>query len=143
MAYALDLAKYIVTKCVNDKHAISNLQLQKILYFIQVDSYKRYNKPAFKDDFEAWQFGPVIPDVYYYFCSFGGMPIWNTYSYEEVPADEENINRIVEEKRALRAWDLVEQTHRVGGAWAKTYNDGDGNRKIIPKPEIRVDNSCL
>lgn len=29
---ALELAKYIVRKCIIDKHPISNLQLQKILF---------------------------------------------------------------------------------------------------------------
>ena len=32
---AVELAKYIVSKCIKDEHPISNLQLQKILYYIQ------------------------------------------------------------------------------------------------------------
>ena len=36
MYVALDLSKYIISKCVRDGHPISNLQLQKILYYIQV-----------------------------------------------------------------------------------------------------------
>lgn len=32
-------------------------------------------KPAFPDAIEAWQFGPVVPNVYYYYCGFGAMPI--------------------------------------------------------------------
>ena len=68
------MAGYTVSKCINDGLPISNLQLQKILYYIQ----KRYltdNKTAFDDDFEAWQFGPVIPLVYYKYSGFGAMPI--------------------------------------------------------------------
>ena len=64
------MAGYTVSKCINDGLPISNLQLQKILYYIQ----KRYltdNKTAFDDDFEAWQFGPVIPLVYYKYSGFG------------------------------------------------------------------------
>ena len=37
MYSALELSKYIVTKCINDGKPISNLQLQKILYYIQRD----------------------------------------------------------------------------------------------------------
>ena len=67
MAYsAVELSKYIVTKCANDKCPITNLQLQKILYYIQKDYLSR-NELAFDDLFEAWQFGPVIRQVYYYF----------------------------------------------------------------------------
>ena len=32
----LELAKYIVVKCINDRHPISNLQLQKILYYSKI-----------------------------------------------------------------------------------------------------------
>ena len=32
MYNAIDLSKYIVSKCVKDGHPVSNLQLQKILY---------------------------------------------------------------------------------------------------------------
>ena len=67
---ALDLSKYIVAKCIEDGLPISNLQLQKILYYIQKDFLKR-DEMAFPDDIEAWQFGPVVPNVYYYYCGYG------------------------------------------------------------------------
>ena len=79
MTDALALAKYIVTKCVKDDCPISNLQLQKILYFIQVDSLKRTGKTAFPDSIEAWQFGPVVPRVYYFFCGNGALSILDTF----------------------------------------------------------------
>ena len=31
---ATDIAKYIINKCTIEKHAISNLQLQEILYYM-------------------------------------------------------------------------------------------------------------
>ena len=33
---AMDIAKYIIDKCIDDEMPISNLQLQKILYYLQV-----------------------------------------------------------------------------------------------------------
>ena len=56
------LAKYIVQKCYQDGHPISNLQLQKILYFLQI-MYGRSTEGKellFQDDFEAWPYGPVF-----------------------------------------------------------------------------------
>ena len=41
MYNAIELSKYIVSKCVHDKCPISNLQLQKILYYIQKDFLSR------------------------------------------------------------------------------------------------------
>ena len=135
---ALDLAKYIITKCVKDNCAISNLQLQKILYFIQRD-FLRCDESAFSDAIEAWPFGPVVPAVYYHFCIFGSMAITTAYEGIVVEAkDRTRIDRIVETKRVLPPWDLVEDTHRKNGAWDQIYQDGAGNRTVIPPDLIKV-----
>ena len=67
---ATDIAKYIINKCTIEKHAISNLQLQEILYYIQ-KKFLEIELKAFEDDFEVWPSGPVIPEVYYIYCGFG------------------------------------------------------------------------
>ena len=140
MYTAIDLSKYIVAKCIKDACPISNLQLQKILYYIQKKFLQTKNIAAFSDNIEAWQFGPVVPSVYYHFCGFGAMPIsilrrevnWSIES-----ADILVIDAIVEEKRILNPWDMVEETHKPDGAWAQIYKDGLGNRRITPIDLIR------
>jgi uncharacterized phage-associated protein len=124
MYNAIDLAKYIISKCIEDSQPISNLQLQKILYYIQKDFLKR-NEIAFSDDIEAWQFGPVVPNVYYYYCGYGAMLISITNDeFEILPSDAPYIDKIVEEKRTLNPWDMVAETHKPEGAWAKVYKNG-------------------
>ena len=137
MAYsAVELSKYIVTKCANDKCPITNLQLQKILYYIQKDYLSR-NELAFDDLIEAWQFGPVIRQVYYYFCGNGAMPIISKYDTVIDKSDRCHVDPIVEEKRKLDPWDLVEDTHKQGRAWSKVFNHGQGNKHIIDNDLIR------
>ena len=127
MYSALELSKYIVTKCINDGKPISNLQLQKILYYIQRDFLKQ-GEPAFSDTIEAWQFGPVVPNVYYYYCGFGAMPISILEKAPDLPEkDTMEINEIVEDKRTLFPWDLVNETHKPGR----------GNHQEIPVDLIR------
>lgn len=135
---AIDLSKYIVTKCVLDKHPISNLQLQKILYYVQ-KAYLDKGMRAFSDEIEAWQFGPVVPESYYRFAGFGAMPISLSYSAVDIaPNDRTIIDSVVEEKRIMDPWDLVEDTHKPNGAWCQVYKDGLGNRKIIPVELIKA-----
>ncbi len=139
MRRAINLAKYIVDKCMTDEKPISNLQLQKILYSIQ-KAFVQVGKMAYFDDTEAWQFGPVVPNVYYYFCGYGSMPITSKYniSLEEYDENEISIiNKIIEEKRELAPWDLVTETHKQGGAWDETYCDGIGNRSVIDIEKIK------
>ena len=133
---AMDFAKYMVNKCMCEKKPISNLQLQKILYYIQ-KTYLDLGNIAFEEDFEAWQFGPVIPSVYSYFCGFGGMPIRMLYEEEIDIYDKNIVDPIIENKRLLNPWDLVEETHEKGKAWDLIYKDGLGNYNIIPKELIK------
>ncbi len=140
MYAALDIAKYVVTKCKRDGKPISNLQLQKILYYIQRD-YLRSGSIAFQDSIEAWRFGPVVPKVYYYFCGAGSMPLIPLVEFEgnTISAyDKMRIDGIVEEKRKLSAWSMVSETHREGGAWDITYQNGKGYRRVIDINLIRM-----
>ena len=138
MAYkAIDIAKYIIDKCTTDKHPISNLQLQKILYYVQ-KSFLEYDSVAFDDDFEAWQFGPVVPEVYYRYCGFGSTGIRMKYDTNIQKNYSAVINPIVEKKRKLDPWYMVEDTHKTGKAWDSVYRNGIGNHCVIPKELIKV-----
>lgn len=139
MLDALTLAKYIINKCTADHCPISNLQLQKILYYIQVEFLKNKGTPIFKDDIEAWMFGPVVRSVYNKYCGFGSMKIKANYDeyYDFGDNDKKIIDNIVEEKRVLKPWDLVDDTHADGKAWSRIYNDGRGNKEVIPKNVIQ------
>lgn len=139
MYKAVDLAKYIVTKCWKEDCPISNLQLQKILYFIQ-KAFLKQGKRAFSDEMEAWQFGPVVPNVYYKFCGSGSMPITSDFEVIDIAQEDLTIiDKIVEEKRVLNPWDLVADAHKPNGAWNKIYKDGEGSHKRIPFEMIRAE----
>lgn len=130
MSYeAVHIAKYIINKCTIDQHPISNLQLQKILYCIQRDFLKN-DMLAFDDDFEAWQFGPVIPEVYYLFCGFGAIRIRMKYDLDIGSDYAALINPIIERKRLLNPWDWSEDINATGKAWDKVYSNGSGNHKV-------------
>lgn len=134
---ALTIAKYVVSKCTEENCMITNLQLQGILYFIQLDSLKRTRIPAFSDDIEAWKFGVAVPDVYYYFCGFGALPIISTYEINFLLNMDFYLNRIIEEKREVSTWDLLKEVQDPKKPWAKIYRNGKGTHHIIPIDLIR------
>lgn len=141
MRDAMSLARYIIDKCSRENHPISNLQLQKILYYIQLHFLVKNNTTLFNDPIEAWPFGPVVSRVYYQYCGFGAMPI--RWRYEEAEMfsfqdDEKSaVDRIIQEKINVSPWALVKDTHQEGKAWSKIFQDGEGNRKVIPNDLIR------
>lgn len=135
---AMKIAKYIVAKCVRDASPISNLQLQKILYYVQREYVRQTGDPLFSDKIEAWQFGPVVRDVYFTFSVFGGSAI--RFCDDDVSLEKSItaiIDPVIEEKRALDPWTLVDLTHRPGGAWDQIFRNGAGNREEIPLSLIK------
>lgn len=124
-------------RCIKDNVPITNLQLQRILYFVQKDFLKR-GSPAFSDEIEAWRCGPVVPNIYFHFCGFGAMPI--SMSRDAVPnlsIDKNIIDNIVNTKRSLTPWEAVKEIHKTTGAWSKVYDNGKGRQCIIPANLIK------
>lgn len=51
---ALEVSQYIIDYCREKKYCMSNLKLQKVLYYVQAEFLVVTNKPCFKDKIEAW-----------------------------------------------------------------------------------------
>ena len=75
MYNVLDVARYIIWYCKKKGYSISNLKLQKILYFVQAEFLVSVGSPCFAEEIEAWDFGPVVPEVYHEFKIFGSADI--------------------------------------------------------------------
>lgn len=95
---ALDISKYIISNCMAESHAITNLQLQKILYFLQRKYLVDYDTMLFSDEIQAWLSGSVVPEVDYHFCGFGSMRITTNDDIKILDEDRQIIDPIVEEK---------------------------------------------
>ena len=137
MYSAIDIAKYIIDKCTVENQPVSNLQLQKILYFIQINYIRLQNCVAFDEPMEAWQHGPVIPDVYNEFVDCGGTKIHRLYENKRKmfknPMDKSIVDALTDRCRSMNPWELVARSHKVGSPWEKIYN---GYKREIPKEVI-------
>ena len=124
-----DIAALIVSR-QNGKRAITNLSLNKLVYFAQVESLKTRNgSPLFDDRIEAWEYGPVEPAVYHAFKRFKRAPVSISFDQKKaanaLPAYAKTIvDSVIEKYGDLPAFDLVSITHREGGAWRNTYVEG-------------------
>ena len=65
MLKAIDVANFFVDLANSDPDdCMTNLRVNKLLYFAQAWSVVRRNKPLFEEDMQAWKYGPVVPEVY-------------------------------------------------------------------------------
>lgn len=72
---AEDIANYILWFCNEHGDWITNLKLQKLLYFAHAWYLAIFDKPLFNDRIEAWVHGPVIPNIYHLYKHFKWSPI--------------------------------------------------------------------
>lgn len=87
----MDMARYAINYCNEKEYDITNLRLQKLLYFIQANFLinKGLENPCFDADLEAWSFGPVVPEVYHEFKAYGNSQIPTIKEYLEI--DKKNF----------------------------------------------------
>lgn len=137
MYSAKNIAEYVVDYCNKQGDPVSNLKLQKILYFLWVDYYKKTKTELFPETFAAWQFGPVVPETYYEFCQYGGLPITSNFTVDIDVPDQNIINGIIEHYLPKSAYELVTMTHQPNTPWAIIYNNGEGIRHPIPSELIK------
>lgn len=129
---AIDIAKYIITSCNNKDLPVSNLKLQKMLYYAWIDYYKATGTHLFDNEICAWKFGPVVPDVYYEFCSFAGNAITREYNVALDVSDQKILDDTISKYIDMPVYTLVAQTHKEGGPWDTIFANGAGASNPIP-----------
>lgn len=137
MKNAMFYARQVIKYCQENNHKITNLQLQKILYFLQAQSLRFYNEPLFEDDFEAFQHGAIIYEVYNNYNHYGASAIADDITDKLELSDKQKA--LIEKCMNLAPFKLVDINTQVGGAWYKTFNNGAGIGEIISKKHILLE----
>jgi uncharacterized phage-associated protein len=112
---AIDIAKKIISLSNPEIGDImSNLKLQKLLYYAQGFHLAMYDAPIFAEDIRAWQYGPVVPEVYSEFKKFGSGSIDVLSLVGAVELDERENSLIIDVWNVYgqySAFRLMEFTH--------------------------------
>lgn len=90
---ASDVAKYLIRHFCAQKQPISNLKLQKLLYYCQGWHLGITGRPLFSDPIEAWVHGPVVPSVFREYRQYQWSPIAKS---GEVPRFSAHTTKLIE-----------------------------------------------
>lgn len=145
----LDVSRHVINYSNTQDYGISNLKLQKILYFIQAFFLVSTSERCFEERIEAWDFGPVVPEAYREYKQFGSgdIPsisyiiyfndedIWEskvTKYNDDVIFEEDKlkIESVVDKFADYSATDLVTITHSQS-PWINAYRRGQNNEITI------------
>lgn len=72
MLDCLDIARYFIIRAYEDgrEAEMTNMKVQKLLYYAQSLHLALYDEPLFGDEMQAWRYGPVCPPAYRYYSEF-------------------------------------------------------------------------
>lgn len=132
---------------------LTPLKLQKLLFFCHAALLQRTNTPLVRDEFEAWSYGPVIPNVYHAFKHLGSG-IVEEYCREFSPTTRTlstpmailspSINEIIrcnfDIYAAVSGGQLSSLSHARGGPWEvalHAFTAGKNINRRIPNALIR------
>ncbi len=129
MSYKGYIIANTILKIGDDKGIpMTHLKLQKMLFFMCGFYFATHDDKLIDEDFEVWDYGPVIPDVYHKFKKFKHEYITNLYqdndnNIEIISRKDEKFYSIVEKYYdkyiVLGEWDMVYKTHDIGTPWAE------------------------
>lgn len=86
---ATEVAKHIINFCISKNNPINNLQLQNMLYFVDMYYLINTKKRLIDDnDFIAWAHYPIIKEVYYKYSKYALCDITTWEDFEEMLPDD-------------------------------------------------------
>jgi len=96
-----------------DAELISNLKLQKLLYYAQGVFLAANDEPLFANKILAWKHGPVVRSVYLEYSSNGSDGIAFDDDFSDDFTSEENnlLEQVYSAFGQFSAWKLREMTH--------------------------------
>jgi uncharacterized phage-associated protein len=110
---AQQIADYLVADAHELGSFLSNLKLQKLLYYVQAWHLAIKDRPLFPEEFQAWIHGPAIPEVYQRFQEYGWRNIDEDVESPSLDRDtEEFLQEVLDEYGPLDARRLEWLTHR-------------------------------
>lgn len=137
MAKAKDITDYFLSKTINEDSKMTNLKLQKLLYYAQGLHLALFNKELFSEEIEAWQHGPVCVSIYHDFKQYGS----NIIPYNNCKKDFNNIlsskqteflDEIYDVFGQFSAWKLRDMTHEE-----PTWINNKDSASLISQTEMK------
>jgi uncharacterized phage-associated protein len=132
---ARSVANLLLDIAEADNFDLTQMSILKIIYFAHGWYLACHNAPLIAQEFEAWEFGPVVKVVRDEFAACKGEKISKrAYKLDiflgekrlpdpiEDLYDVEFIRKIYIEYRQFSAWKLSEMTHEAGSPWDQIWN---------------------
>lgn len=143
----LELSNYICCFTAEKNRPITNLHLQKILYYVQGYFLRKLGTPAFAEGIYNWPYGPVVPEAYFAYNTNLNNPITNIDQEQATEFDDRLkkdrkayrlLHAVVDKCLGYTARQLVSMTHKED-PWKNTHQRQEIEQSEIDKFFIKND----
>lgn len=128
MASVFDVAEFFIRMAnQSEDDQMTNLKVNKLLYYAQGTFLARTGRPLFNNQIEAWQLGPVVSDIYHKYKVCGKAPIISEDDIDRTCFTDEEFDTLLDVMREFGQYTgsaLVTFTHRPGTPWSNARDNG-------------------
>ena len=115
---ATEAANYLIYLTSDSFDDMTNMKINKLLYYAQGYYLRKYGVPMFEDTIEAWEHGPVVASVYDRYKDHGDSPVteWEESQLSAVSEDAASmLLDVAREYGRYTASTLRNMTHVING----------------------------
>ena len=144
MSYsAAALANFFIQRSLDTKVSITNMHLQKMVFFAHAIYFHERHVPLFSDVVTAWQHGPVVESLYHSLKHYGNSAVGDLILIFEptsisdpfpgriyapiIQADDYDtlgyLSEVWDKLSKMETWRLRAMSHAEGGAWWTTIKN--------------------
>ena len=149
---ARQIANEFIRRGLDEQRPLSPLHVQKLVYFAHARFLVFHNTPLIAQEFRAWQYGPVVRDVYDALKSCGAKPVTDPISLRDQVAepieDHGAIDWCFRTYGHVDPFTLSALTHEPKGPWERARRrnlkiSNDMIREYYAEPWIEENKALL
>ena len=137
----LKMANYLVAFSRRYGDPISNLKLQKLLYYAEGWYLAIYSKSLFSTSIQAWPRGPVVYPIWKHFSGYRWKPITRPVQTTHLSKRvEKHIEELMGVYGDFSAYSLENMTHQEE-PWIEArqgLQDGERSNRVISRETMRT-----
>ena len=116
------IADWFLARGAEEGEYFTQMKLQKLVYIAHGWTLALADKPLINEKIEAWQWGPVIRELYVDFVNYGASPIYLVPDKPPLlPDDSDLLEEVWGVYKIFTAGELSAMTHAPNTPWSDTY----------------------
>ncbi len=122
----------------DENRGLTPLKLVKLVYLCEGWSLALRDKSIIREEVEAWQYGPVVPELYAKIRKFKAAPVSHVESGDGAASDDQKelITSVYNAYKHLTGMQLSDLTHQPGTPWSQVW-DNNNRKQVIPTSIIQ------